>query len=93
MLSGEGFREGLQPSLIPYSANLCRAQKLVRRCFRSPGSDCRRIESFNDQPDRQNQFLHDDRSRQGNVAGDTVAAEQGQHARASSGGDRGDTEA
>ena len=88
-----GFWESFQSSPKPYSANLCRAQELIRRCFRSPGSDCRRIEPFNDQPDRQNQLLHEDRRRQGNVAGDTVAAEQGQHARDRQGGDRGDTEA
>ena len=57
-------REGLQPSLSPMNAYLCSAQKLVRRCFCSPGSDCRRIEPFDDQPDRQNHLLHGHRNIQ-----------------------------
>jgi hypothetical protein len=44
-------------NLICLTSDLCRAQKLFRHWFYSPGSACRWIKPFGDQPERKNQFL------------------------------------
>ena len=76
-----------------YFANLCRTQQLIHfRVFRL-GSAYGWIESFNDQPDCQNHFLQKNGERQGNVAGNTVTAKQGQHASRHHQDDRDDAEA
>ena len=88
-----GAQGELRPSLKPHNPYLCRVQQLVRFRFPRLGSTYRRIESFNDQPNRQNHFLQNNGKRQENVAGNAVTAEQGQHASRHHQDDRDDTEA
>ena len=93
VLGGDGFQGEPRLSLKPLNPNLCCAQQLVRRSFGRQRSYYRWIESFHDQPNPQDNFLHGDGSRQGNIAGNTVTAEQGQHASYHQQDDRDDPEA
>ena len=93
VLGGDGVQGEPRLSLKPLNPDLCCAQQLVRRSFGSQRSDRRWIEPFSDQPNSQDNFLHGDGSRQGNIAGNAVTAEQGQHASHHHQDDGDDTEA